>query len=143
MGSKMLSEYRRVTDRREFFTLAPAAAACILDSIAPARADGAPAAPPPPPPATPPPPPATARCTDAHEKLRAWVDANYTRIPVREKDQGTKLERLYTAYTTAAPPVHDRLLGRNTFAKMLNEVYPHTGPHRNNDGTIKGLYLLG
>ena len=30
----------------------------------------------------------------AAEKLMAWVDARYTRVPLREKDTGTKLEAL-------------------------------------------------
>ena len=76
-------------------------------------------------------------------KLRAWVEEHYTHVPLREKDKGTKLEALYSAYTTAVPSVHTKLLGRNTFAKMLNAVFPNIGPYRNNDGTIKGLYLLG
>jgi hypothetical protein len=62
-------------------------------------------------------------------------------VPLREKDSGTKLEALYTAYTTAQPPVHAKLLGRNTFAKMLNEVYPNIGPHKVSS-TSGFLYLL-
>jgi hypothetical protein len=42
-------------------------------------------------------------------KLRAWVDARYTRVPLREKDTGTKLTVLYAAYTLAAPQVHARV----------------------------------
>ncbi len=32
-------------------------------------------------------------------KLRAWVEENYTHVPLREKDTGTKLDALYAAYT--------------------------------------------
>jgi len=73
--------------------------------------------------------------------LRSWFDANYTRIPLREKDTGTKLEALYSAYTTATPPVHQKILGRNKFAQMMNSVYPGIGPHRNGANTVNGLYL--
>ena len=75
------------------------------------------------------------------EKLRAWVEAHYTRVPLREKDTGTKLERIYTAYTTCVPPVHASVLGRNTFAHMLESTYVGIGPHRGSDG-CKGIYLL-
>ncbi len=61
---------------------------------------------------------------------------------LREKDSGTKLEALYTAYTTAAPPVHSKVLGRNTFAGMLSAIYPNIGPHKNGARTVSGLYLL-
>ena len=74
-------------------------------------------------------------------KLRAWVEEHYTHVPLREKDTGAKLEALYAAYTTAAPPVHTKQLGRNTFAKMLNEVYPNIGPHRNTNSSA-WVYLL-
>ena len=74
--------------------------------------------------------------------LRSWFDANYTRIPLREKDTGTKLEALYSAYTTATPPVHQKILGRNKFAQMMNSVYPGIGPHRNGANTVNGLYLV-
>ncbi len=49
------------------------------------------------------------------ERLRSWVEANYTHIPLREKDTGTKLEALFGAYTSANPPVHQKSLGRNKF----------------------------
>jgi len=75
-------------------------------------------------------------------RLRAWVEANYTHIPLREKDSGTKLEALFGAYTTATPPIHQKLLGRNKFAAMLNAVYHNIGPHRNKENTITSLYLL-
>jgi hypothetical protein len=72
--------------------------------------------------------------------MRAWVDADYTLVPLKEKDSGTKLEVLYTAYTAMAPPVHTKVLGRNHFAKMLESIYPGIGPHRSAD--TRGLYLL-
>ena len=75
-------------------------------------------------------------------KLRAWVESKYARLPLREKDTGTKLERLYSAYVSVTPPVHQKTLGRNKFAAMLSSVYPGIGPHRNAAGTVKGLYLL-
>jgi hypothetical protein len=75
-------------------------------------------------------------------KLRAWVDANYTLVPLREKDTGTKLEALYAAYISATPPVHARVLGKTTFGKMLSAVYAGIGPHRNGACTVSGLYLL-
>ncbi len=34
-------------------------------------------------------------------------------VPLREKDSGTKLEALYTAYTSAQPPVHAKLLEKS------------------------------
>jgi len=52
------------------------------------------------------------------ERLRVWVDANYTRILLREKDSGTMLEAIYAAYTTSAPHVHARFLGEILFGKM-------------------------
>jgi hypothetical protein len=75
-------------------------------------------------------------------RLRAWVEANYTHIPLREKDTGTKLEALYAAYTSATPPIHQKVLGRNKFAAMLGAVYAGIGPHRNAAGSVNGLYLL-
>jgi hypothetical protein len=39
----------------------------------------------------------------AEEKLRAWVDSKYTRIPLREKDTGSKLEALHTAGAPELP----------------------------------------
>jgi hypothetical protein len=75
-------------------------------------------------------------------RLRAWVEANYTHVPLREKDTGTKLDVLYTAYTSASQPVHPKPLGRNTFAKMLNAAYPNIGPHKNSSHTVNGIYLL-
>ena len=75
-------------------------------------------------------------------KLRAWVEENYTHVPLREKDGGTKLEALYAAYTMCAPPVHQKLLGKILFGKMLNAVFPNIGPHRNSNHTATGIYLL-
>ena len=48
-------------------------------------------------------------------------------MPLREKDSGTKLEALYTAYTSAQPPVHAKLLGKIKFGKMLGAVYVGIG----------------
>ena len=76
------------------------------------------------------------------EQLRAWVESNYTHIPLRAKDTGTKLESLFSAYTSASPPVHEKMLGRNKFAAMLGVVYHGIGPHRNAAGSVNGLYLL-
>jgi hypothetical protein len=75
-------------------------------------------------------------------KLRAWVEGHYVHVPLREKDTGTKLEALYGAYFSAAPPVHTKPLGRNKFAAMLSAVFPNIGPHRNKESTIKSLYLV-
>ena len=75
-------------------------------------------------------------------KLRAWVEAHYTHVPLCEKDKGTKLEALYAAYASAAPPVHAKVMGRNNFAKMLGAVYAGIGPHKSARGTVGGLYLL-
>ncbi len=38
----------------------------------------------------------------AEQQLRMWVESNYTHIPLRAKDTGTKLERLFASYTSAA-----------------------------------------
>ena len=75
-------------------------------------------------------------------ELREWVEEHYAHVPLREKDTGTKLEALYAAYVSTAPPVHAKILGRNTFGKMLNAVYNNIGPHKNGAATISGLYLL-
>jgi hypothetical protein len=75
-------------------------------------------------------------------KLRAWVEEHYTHVALCEKDKGTKLEALYAAYATAAPPVHAKVMGRNNFAKMLGAVYAGIGPHKSARGTVGGLYLL-
>ena len=78
----------------------------------------------------------------AASRLRSWVESKYTHITHREKDTGTKLEALFSAYTTASPPVHQKPLGRNKFAQMLSAVYPGIGPHKNTTSTVNGLYLL-
>ena len=75
-------------------------------------------------------------------KLRAWVEEHYSHVPLREKDTGTKLEALYTAYTSCVPAVHAKLLGKIKLAQLLGVVYPNIGPHRNSAGTASGLYLL-
>ena len=74
-------------------------------------------------------------------RLRAWVESNYTHIPLREKDTGTKLEALFSAYASAAPPVHVKQLGKILFGKMLNGVYAGIGPHKNSTGSAQ-VYLL-
>jgi hypothetical protein len=74
-------------------------------------------------------------------RLRAWVESNYDHVQLREKDTGTKLETLYSAYTQASPPVHVKLIGKTTFGKMLNAIYPNIGPHKNTLSSCF-LYLL-
>ena len=74
-------------------------------------------------------------------KLRAWVDANYTLVPLKEKDSGSKLDALFGAYTAASPPVHAKPLGKILFAKMLSAAYAGIGPHRTTAGTAQ-VYLL-
>jgi hypothetical protein len=129
--------HRRVEARREFFELTHAEARALFDTVAllsgpragrearepqseAVRARGA---------------------ATAEEKLRAWVDSKYTRIPLREKDTGSKLEALHTAYASAALPVHQSCLGKTTFGRMLCSVYPGVGPHRGSAGET-GLFLL-
>ena len=75
-------------------------------------------------------------------RLRDWVESNYTHVPLREKDTGTKLEALFSAYASATPPVHQKPLGRNKFAQLLSAVYVGIGPHKNTASTVTGLYLL-
>ena len=79
---------------------------------------------------------------DEKDRLRSWVESNYTHLTLREKDSGTKLDVLYSAYTAASPPVHQKSLGRNKFAQLLSAVYPGIGPHKNTSSTVSGLYLL-
>ena len=74
-------------------------------------------------------------------KLRAWVEEHYTHVPLREKDTGTRLEALYTAYATAQPPVHGKVLGKIKFGRMLNDIYTHIGPHRTTTGAAE-VYLI-
>lgn len=87
--------------------------------------------------------PAARRETPTSEAmLRTWVEEHYAHVPLREKNTGTKLEALYTAYVVACPPVHARPLGKIMFAKMLNSAFPNIGPHKNGACTVSGLYLL-
>ena len=74
-------------------------------------------------------------------KLRAWVEEHYSHVPLREKDTGTKLEALYTAYGSCVPPVHAKFLGKIKLGRMLNVVYAHIGPHRTTTGAAE-VYLL-
>lgn len=74
-------------------------------------------------------------------KLRAWVDANYTLVPLKEKDSGSKLDALFGAYTAASPPVHSKPLGKILFGKMLSACYAGIGPHRTSGGSAN-VYLL-
>ena len=74
------------------------------------------------------------------DRLRSWVESKYTHLPLREKDAGTKLDKLHGEYARAG--VHARPLGRNKFAQMLSAVYPGIGPHKNASSTVTGLYLL-
>ena len=101
--------HRRVEARREFFELTHAEARALFDTVAllsgpragrearearearepqseAVRARGA---------------------ATAEEKLRAWVDSKYTRIPLREKDTGSKLEALHTAGAPELPGQDD------------------------------------
>lgn len=78
----------------------------------------------------------------SEDRLRAWVESKYTHMELRDKDRGTKLEALHSAYMRACPPVHTRQLGKNTFARLLSTVYPGIGPHKNGACTVSGLYLL-
>ena len=75
-------------------------------------------------------------------KLMEWIEEHYTLVLMCEKDSGTKLEALYGAYTSATPPVHSKILGRNTFARMIGAAYAGIGPHKSTKGTVGGLYLL-
>ena len=131
---------RRVNHRAEFFEITADEASALFSLLAPASrneqsvTEGLSPAP----------------AQDAPEpqghgrpegKLRAWVEGRYTHVPLRDKDTGTKLEALYSAYTATVPPVHTRLLGRNTFGKMLNAICPGVGPYRGSAGET-GIYLL-
>jgi hypothetical protein len=117
---------RRFDGRREFFVMTHEEAIALLALVVPSAVPSA---------------SAEAVHPSPEERLRAWVDANYTRIPLREKDSGTKLEALHGAYIASAPPVHQKVLGRNLFAKMLEHIYPGIGAHRGHDGS-RGIYLL-
>ena len=74
------------------------------------------------------------------EKMRALVEKQYVHVPLREKDTGAKLEALYGAYTSATPPVHTKIWGRNTFARMLGAAYAGIGPHKSTSGTVGGIF---
>jgi hypothetical protein len=127
---------RRADARREFFAITHDEARTLLALVA---AIGTPS-------------PAQERLTSEplavaapvapDEKLRAWVEGHYAHVPLREKDTGTKLEALYSAYVSATPPVHMRILGKIKFAQMLGVIYAGVGPHRNSAGSASGLYLL-
>ena len=140
---------RRADARREFFVMTHDEARTLLSFVAgienqsPAQERQLYAAPLAAPLAAPVAAPApVAAHPSPEEKLRAWVEANYTRISLREKDSGTKLETLYTAYTTCVPPIHQKVLGRNTFAQMLNAVYTNIGPHQTSLSDRSRVYLL-
>ena len=128
---------RRVNSRHEFFEITQHDARVILGLLTPtlvriaetaANENG------------PEPAPRAHAHSDA-EKLRQWIEGTYTHVPLKEKHSGTKLDALYSAYTSAVPPVHTRALGRNRFAKMLESVYPGIGAHRGINGA-RGIYLL-
>jgi hypothetical protein len=73
-------------------------------------------------------------------KLRAWVESSYTHVSLREKDTGTKLEALHSAYVSANPPVHMKMLGKILFANMIKALYAGIGPHKNSGSAL--VYLL-
>jgi hypothetical protein len=73
------------------------------------------------------------------DRLRAWVESKYTHLPLREKDAGTKLDKLHGEYARSG--VHARPLGKIKFAQMLSAVYPGIGPHKNSTGSAH-VYLL-
>ena len=138
---------RRFEARREFFTLTHEEARAVFDivsrvAVGPQHGPRAPMA------HQEPVQPAhgAARVAggsaSAEQQLRMWVESNYTHIPLRAKDAGTKLERLFAAYISAVPPVHQKQLGRNKFSQMLSAAYPGIGPHKNLNHTVSGLYLL-
>jgi hypothetical protein len=74
-------------------------------------------------------------------KLRAWIESKYIRLSLREKDSGTKLEALHSAYVSVTPPVHQKPLGKTTLAAMLRAIYPGIGPHKNTSSSAF-LYLI-
>jgi hypothetical protein len=60
-------------------------------------------------------------------------------VATKEKDQvGGALRCVHHGVA----PVHTRVLGRNTFAKLLGSIYPNVGPHKNSNHTVSGLFLL-
>ncbi len=42
---------------------------------------------------------------------------------------------------TCAPPIHQKMLGKILFGKMLNEICPNVGPYKNSAGSSL-MYLL-
>jgi hypothetical protein len=127
---------RRVNARREFFRVSFDEARALFALLAESAYEG------PADPVRASPGLAQQGLQSQEASLRSWVEANYTHIPLREKDSGTKLHALYAAYFSATPPVHFKILGRNTFARMLGSIYPGVGPHRNLANTATGIYLL-
>lgn len=73
------------------------------------------------------------------DRLRAWVESKYTHLPLREKDAGTKLDKLHGEYARSG--VHARPLGKIKFAQLLSSVYAGVGPHKNSTGSAH-VYLL-
>ena len=141
-----LLAHRRFEARREFFTLTHAEARAVFLTVeliadrterARQSADGPMAAVSGSGPGH---SPRLAVSWDEKDRLRSWVESNYTHVPLREKDAGTKLDKLHGEYARAG--VHGRPLGKIKFAQMLSAVYPGIGPHRNSVGTVSGLYLL-
>jgi len=129
---------RRINARNEFFDITAGEARAVFSLLTPKAVHAPNLAPLVDPPVEAPVDPISREEPRAPSSLlRSWVEANYTRIPLREKDAGTKLETLFAAYTTATPPVHQKQLGRNKFAAMLGAVYHGVGPHRNSDGNVK------
>lgn len=141
---------RRVNTRHEFFEITALEARVLLAllvPLAPAHNEQSETEPPLALPAAPSQiadehGPALIRTWTPEGRLRAWVEQHYTHVPLREKDTGTKLEALYTAYWGSVPPVHSKILGKIMFGKMLNAVYPNIGPHKNGACTVSGLYLV-
>ncbi len=133
-GARAPLRTRRVNARREFFRVsfdeARALFALLAESVGEGPVDPVRAS------------PGQQGMQSQEASLRSWVEDNYAHIPLREKDSGTKLHALYAAYFSATPPVHFKILGRNTFARMLGSIYPGVGPHRNLANTATGIYLL-
>jgi hypothetical protein len=126
---------RRVNARREFFRVSFDEARALFALLAESAYEG------PADPVRASPGLAQQGLQSQEASLRSWVEANYTHIPLREKDRGAKLEALHTTYATAVPQVHARILGKTTFGRMLVAVYPGIGPHRGSSGET-GLFLL-
>ncbi len=126
---------RRVNARREFFRVSFDEARALFALLAESAYEG------PADPVRASPGLAQQGLQSQEASLRSWVEANYTHIPLREKDSGAKLEALHTTYATAVPQVHARVLGKTTLGRMLVAVYPGIGPHRGSSGET-GLFLL-